>query len=51
LFSFAGDQSDGRRQAGSRTKKAASLLHFAIASAVSAFYFLRSLDSDILGQG
>ena len=39
-----------RSQSGSTTKKAASPLHFAIASAVYAFYFLGSLDSDILGN-
>src|SRR5439155_23927895 len=33
----------------SRKTRALSPLQFAIASVVSAFYFLRSLDSDILG--
>jgi hypothetical protein len=50
LLSFARDQLDGRSQSGSTTKKAAPLLQFAIASVVSAFYFLPSLDSDILGN-
>src|SRR5207248_7258358 len=46
------DQSVARSQVERKTAKTAPppRLQFAIASVVSAFYFLRSLDSDILGE-
>jgi len=46
------DQSLARSQVEGKTAKTAPppQFYFAIASVVSAFYFLRSLDSDILGN-